>query len=275
MMPLSINKYQIILTRAEKQQTDAHLLFEEAGIGVLDLPALEINPPNDWNHMDVALKSLSSFDWLLFSSINGVKAIEKRLALTNYNLRALPSSLKIAAIGHKTSLFIKKLGYLTNYIPPSFVADSLIEYFPASSVDTKLLVIRVQSGGRNFLAEAFSEAGANFIEVAGYQSNCPKTFPKSTFDAFVDRQISAITFTSSKVVQHTCRLLEKLFGRSWREQLSSIAIISIGPQTTITCYRWIGRVDAEANPHNIEGLIAASVVVLNKASPHVLQKKDI
>nr|YP_009530544.1 uroporphyrinogen III methyltransferase [Paulinella micropora]AXY63233.1 uroporphyrinogen III methyltransferase [Paulinella micropora] len=265
-MSSHLSSFQIVLTRAEKQQSNAIRLFKEAGITILDLPALEINSPNNWNPMDKALESLNSFDWLLLSSTNGVEALEKRLTTVGYGLNTLPPNLKIASIGYKTSLALEKLGYMSDYIPPDFVADSLVTYFPASNIDIKILAIRVQNGGRTFLAEAFREVGVKFIEVAGYQSNCPKTFPKKTFEAFITQEVSAVTFTSSKIVQHTCRLLEKLFGTSWREQLKSTAIISIGPQTTITCHKWLGRVDAEANPHNLEGLVTASLEVLNQKS---------
>ena len=58
-------------------------------------------------------------------------------------------------------------------------------------------------------------------------------------------------------MQHTARLLELQFGATWQEPLQRVALVSIGPQTSITCRALLGRVDAEANPHDLDGLVAA------------------
>jgi uroporphyrinogen-III synthase len=69
--------------------------------------------------------------------------------------------------------------------------------------------------------------------------------------------VDAITFSSGKTVQHTALLLERQFGEGWEQQLEGVALVSIGPQTSQSCLQALGRVDAEANPHDFEGLVAA------------------
>jgi uroporphyrinogen-III synthase len=74
--------------------------------------------------------------------------------------------------------------------------------------------------------------------------------------------VDAITFSSGKTVQHTAQLLEQHFGDPWQEQLSGVALVSIGPQTSHACRSQLGRVDCEADPHDLDGLVAACAQAL-------------
>jgi uroporphyrinogen-III synthase len=252
----------IAVTRAEQQLGEARRLFEQAGATVLDLPALVIGPPDEWGPLDDALAELEDFHWLVLSSSNGVDAVEERLQRQGGSLAGRPRSLKIAAVGRKTAARLEGLGAPADFVPPQFVADSLIDHFPVSGWGLRLLLPRVQSGGRTVLAEAFGEAGARVVEVAAYESRCPDNLPAATAAALAEGSVDAITFSSGKTVQHTAQLLEQQFGASWQEPLQGVALVSIGPQTSHTCQALLGRVDAEANPHDLDGLVAACTKAL-------------
>jgi uroporphyrinogen-III synthase len=249
--------HTIAVTRAEQQLGEARRLFEAAGATVLDLPALVIGPPDEWGPLDDALAELDAFHWLVFSSSNGVEAVEQRLRRLGSGLAGRPRSLKIAAVGRKTAALLEQLGAPADFVPPAFVADSLIEHFPVSGWGLRLLLPRVQSGGRTLLAEAFAEAGARVVEVAAYESRCPAALPQATAAALAAGRLSAITFSSGKTVRHTAQLLEQQFGSGWRQRLEGVAVVSIGPQTSQACREVLGRVDAEADPYDLDGLVAA------------------
>ncbi len=255
--PTDLSGHTIAVTRAEQQLGEARRLFEQAGAQVLDLPALVIGPPDTWGPLDDALAELEDFHWLVVSSSNGVEAVEQRLRRLGGSLARRPAGLKIAAVGRKTAARLEELGAAPDFVPPAFVADSLIEHFPVSGWGLRLLLPRVQSGGRTLLAEAFGEAGARVVEVAAYESRCPESLPSSTAEALATGKVSAITFSSGKTVQHTAQLLEAGLGESWREQLDRVALVSIGPQTSRSCREVLGRVDAEADPHDLDGLVVA------------------
>lgn len=255
--PTDLSGHTIAVTRAEQQLGEARRLFERAGAQVLDLPALVIGPPDTWGPLDDALAELEDFHWLVVSSSNGVEAVEQRLRRQGGSLARRPAGLKIAAVGRKTAARLEELGAAADFVPPAFVADSLIEHFPVSGWGLRLLLPRVQSGGRTVLAEAFGEAGARVVEVAAYESRCPESLPPSTAEALATGRVSAITFSSGKTVQHTAQLLEADLGESWREQLNGVALVSIGPQTSRSCREVLGRVDAEADPHDLDGLVVA------------------
>ena len=254
----------VVVTRAASQQGEARRLFEAAGARVLDLPALVIGPPDSWGPLDDALAELEDFHWLVFSSANGVEAVEARLERIGSNLADRPRGVKIAAVGASTASRLERLGAPADFVPPAFVADSLIEHFPVSGWGLRLLLPRVQSGGRTHLGEAFATAGARVVEVAAYESRCPQELPLATAAALRAGQVDALTFSSGKTVQHTCALLERSFGSDWRAALDEVALISIGPQTSVRCMELLGRVDAEADPHDLHGLVRACVAGISR-----------
>ncbi|MEI7952175.1 MAG: uroporphyrinogen-III synthase, partial [Synechococcaceae cyanobacterium ELA182] len=183
--------------------------------------------------------------------------VERRLARRGISLAHRPPGLRIAAVGRKTAAVLESLGAAADFVPPDFVADSLLENFPVGVWGQRILLPRVQSGGRTMLAEAFAEAGARVVEVAAYETRCPEGLPTGTLQAIERCQLDAITFSSAKTVSHTAQLLERSFGTDWLERLEPTRVISIGPQTSLRCRALLGRVEAEADPHDLDGLVAA------------------
>ena len=261
-MTLPLANRTVLVTRAQEQQGEGRRKLEQLGARVIDLPALVIGPPDEWGPLDDALQEWEDFHWLVFSSANGVQAVEARLKRQGRGLVTRPGSLKIAAVGRKTAAALEELGAVADFVPPDFVADSLIEYFPVSGWGLRLLIPRVQSGGRTLLAEAFGEAGARVVEVAAYESRCPQTIPEEAARALEAGLVDAISFSSGKTVSHTAQLLEARFGPNWERVLAETKVVSIGPQTSQRCRDQLGRVDREANPHDIDGLVEACVQAL-------------
>ena len=92
-----------------------------------------------------------------------------------------------------------------------------------------------------------------------YETRCPDGLPSQAVRALEQRTLRAITFSSGKTVRHCAQLLEGAFGPNWRQMLDGVKVVSIGPQTSQPCLTLLGRVDAEAEPHDLEGLVAACV----------------
>jgi len=104
------------------------------------------------------------------------------------------------------------------------------------------------------------------VEVAAYESGCPATIPDTTASALDNDSVDAIAFSSGKTAEHTAQLLAQRFGESWNRRLSGVKLVSIGPQTSLSCRNHFGRVDAEADPHDLEGLVAACIQAMQSGS---------
>jgi len=257
---------KILITRAQTQQAEARKIFEAQGAIVIDFPTLVIGPPENSNLLDQAINNLEKYDWIVFSSNNGVNSIENKLNIIGKSLSDFVN-LKIAAVGKKTSARLEQIGVSVDFVPPEFVADSLIKYFPVTNIrGAKFLLPRVQSGGRNILKKSFIDLGAYVDEIPAYESFCPKNVPNEVINSISSNNVKAIVFTSGKTVANSVQLLLKSIGESWQDNFTDIRIVSIGPQTSLNCKKYFGRVDAEANPHDLDGLLQACISALKNVS---------
>jgi uroporphyrinogen III methyltransferase/synthase len=246
----------ILITRASEQSSAFADLLTAQGAKVVDFPALEIRPPSSWAGLDGAIAALPIFQWLILTSANAVNFFVDRLLAQGQDLRAL-GGLKIAVVGRKTAAVLRQRGLIPDFIPPDFVADSLVAKFPESVAGQRLLFPRVESGGREVLVQEFTAAGADVVEVAAYESGCPAEPDASALTALKTGGVDVITFASSKTVVHTAQLLEQGLGEGWRGALQGVAIASIGPKTSDSCRELLGRVDIEPEEYTLDGLTEA------------------
>ncbi len=256
MTSLPLSGKTILVTRAAGQSSQFTALLKQQGAMVLEMPAIEITPPSSWDALDHAIAHLDQFDWLILTSTNGVDYFFERLAAQQRSLADL-ATLKIAVVGQKTAQRLQNQGRQPDFIPPDFVADSLVEHFPEAVQALKILFPRVETGGREILVKELTAKGAEVTEVPAYQSGCAKTMPSDIATALQQQQIDIITFASSKTVSCFYQLLQTL--PTALPLPSSFCLASIGPQTSTTCQQLFGRVDLEATDYTLEGLTAAIV----------------
>ncbi|WP_293072322.1 uroporphyrinogen-III synthase, partial [Moorena sp. SIO4A5] len=265
-------------TRSASQSQKFNQLLEQEGATIIEMPTLVITPPSSWAGLDYAIANLANFDWLILTSSNGVDYFFKRLLNNGKDARALVG-IKIAVVGKKTAASLKQHNLQPDFIPPNFVADSLVEHFPESLTNKQVLFPRVETGGREVLVKELTEKGAQVVEVAAYESGCPDYMAPAILDAWQQRAIDIVTFASSKTVNNFYKLLNQSFNASTdtnqpysnadREQsaplntlhslLDNVCIASIGPQTSESCRQLLGRVDVEAVEYTLEGLTEAIV----------------
>lgn len=248
----------ILVTRSIGQSSQFGDRLAAAGATVIEMPALEICPPSSWKPLDQAISNISSFDWLILTSSNGVEYFFNRLQTKGKNKSAL-KKLKIALVGEKTALSLKKHDIQPDFIPPHFIADSLVINFPESLAGKKILFPRVESGGRQVLVKELTARGAEVLEVPAYESCCPQSIPLAAEVALRNGTLDLITFASSKTVQFFCLLTAAKFPEGITQYLSKTCIASIGPQTSQTCHDLFGRVDIEAEEYTVDGLTKAII----------------
>jgi uroporphyrinogen III methyltransferase / synthase len=247
---------RVLVTRAIEGSKIFRELLQSQGANVLDMPALEITEPSCWQPLDQALEKLPQFDWLILTSANAVEYFLNRLVQQSKDLRDL-ACLKIAVVGKKTAEYLIKERISPDFIPPDYIADSLIENFPEDLRGKKILFPRVESGGRDILVKELTKGGAEVVEVAAYESKSPKDIPDKVKEALINRQIDIITFASSKTVANSYHLFEKHIPSFSLELLEGVRLASIGPETSKACQIYFARVDIEAGQYTLEGLVAA------------------
>lgn len=251
----------ILVTRAAGQSSEFCQLLQQQGAVAIEMPALEITPPSSWFALDEAIANLHSFDWLILTSTNGVDYFFRRLQDKGQNPQIL-EKVKIAVVGKKTAGSLAQYGLSPDFIPPDFVADSLVEHFPEELANQKILFPRVETGGREVLVQELTAKGAKVAEVPAYQSGCPSSIAPEILEALQQQSIDIITFASSKTVQYFYQLVKD---KLTLEKLQEITVASIGPQTSKTCQQLLGKVDIEATEYTLSGLSEAIVKwVINK-----------
>jgi uroporphyrinogen III methyltransferase / synthase len=263
-----LNNLGILITRAGSSSSPFSEQLQAQGARVVEMPTLTIGAPSSWEALDRQLGLLSSFQWLVLTSVNGVEAVLDRYhqqfgeSLAEWQGKlaqnsAQNSALKVAVVGQKTAAALETAGIAIDFSPQEFIADALVAQFPEPLAGLRILFPRVESGGRDVLVREFCDRGATVVEVPAYESRCPASIDPGALAALRSGRIQVITFASSKTVRHFVQLIEAA-GLD-RHSLSAVQLASIGPQTSATCRELFGRVEIEATTYTLDGLTEAIV----------------
>jgi uroporphyrinogen III methyltransferase/synthase len=240
---------RILVTRPAHQAADLAEPLAELGASIVLQPAIEIRPPADWSPVDRAIEALDRFDWLVFSSGNGVRHLLGRLPAVGRDLRAL-GRIKIAAIGPGTADELSRFHLQPDIVPDEFRAESLAECLASGAAGTRFLLIRA-SRGREILAEELTKAGGSVEQVIVYESVDVKSPQPEMAEQMAAGKIDWTTVTSSAIA----RSLVRLFGESLRKT----KLVSISPITSATLRELGHEPAAEAREYTMPGVVAALV----------------
>ena len=232
----------VVVTRAREQASELRSRLELLGADVVELPAIEVEP------VDFTLPDLADYRWVIFTSANGVDAFfERGLASGGLDARAL-SPARVAAIGPGTANALTRHGVRADLVPERFVAESLLDAFPDGA--GRVLLARAEAA-RDVLPDGLGAKGYTVDVLSVYRTVTAPVDPHSVARLHAG-EIDAITFTSSSTVTNFCDVVGVL-------PEPGPQIVSIGPVTSETARARGLRVDAEADPHTIDGLVAALV----------------
>lgn len=251
MSSLPLAGRRVLVTRAAHQAGKLSEALRELGAEPVEVPVLEIRPPQSFAALDEALLTLSKYDWLILTSTNTVCALAERAAAMRIELTQ-PEGLKVAAVGEATASAARGLGLLVTYVPESYVAESLVKGLAGLSNGQKVLLARA-AVARDVIPDALRAAGAQVDVVEAYRNAMPEAAPGQLRRALA-RQVDAAAFTSSSSVKHLAEAAGAA-GISW--PFAGVAAISIGPITSATLRELGWEPAAEANPSDIPGLVAA------------------
>jgi uroporphyrinogen III methyltransferase / synthase len=240
---------RILVTRARHQADALAERLAELGAAVAFQPAIEIADPPEWGPVDRALAELGRYDWLVFSSANGVTALLDRLRHVQGDLRKL-SGVRLAAIGPTTAEELARYGLRADLVPDQYRAEALAAALGRDAVGKRFLLARA-SRGREVLAEELVLAGGVVEQIVVYRSSDVPSPDPEVAESLAAGRIDWVTVTSSAIAKS----LARLFGDGLRQT----RLASISPVTSETL-RALGHPPAaEARQYTMAGLIEAIV----------------
>jgi uroporphyrinogen III methyltransferase/synthase len=244
---------RVVVTRARAQAGELSRRLEALGAEVLEFPAIEIRPPEDYGPLDEAIRSLDTFDWIVFTSVNGVEAFVGRLGYHGLDLRVVPRHARVAAIGPATAEKVRKAGLTVDVTPEEYKAEALIEAIASEALSGKKVLIPRAKVAREILPERLRELGAEVVVPPAYESMPSSEGKEKLARRLANGEVDCVTFTASSTVESFARAL----GEEVVELLTRTRVACIGPITAGTAQRHGIEVDVEADEYTIPGLVRA------------------
>jgi len=245
----------VLVTRTREQAHSLVEPLEALGAEVLAMPVLETVDPQDWGPVDAAIATVGSYDWIIFTSTNGVDHFMRRFRELHSDYDDLASTC-MAAVGSATAHRMRAEGFPPSIVPDDFRAEGLVEAFEALSTDTcrRVLIPRAEEA-REVLPEALRAMGCSVDVVVVY-----RTVPAAPDPAIIARlrnhDVDVATFTSGAIAGAFLETISSA-GIDASDAMSAMVVASIGPITTRALERLGYEVDVEATESTMGALVEA------------------
>ncbi|HKO55436.1 MAG TPA: uroporphyrinogen-III C-methyltransferase [Thermoanaerobaculia bacterium] len=236
---------RIVVTRAREQASELKRLLEESGAQVVQFPTIEIAPPESFQSLDRVLDALPDYQWLIFTSTNGVRGFFDRLHEQGKDARAL-SGVMIAAVGESTAADLRTRCILPDLVPDKFLSTALLPLLEQDQRGIRTAVIRAAEGREELIEELRKRGGDVDLGIAY------RTVPV-TASADELHDLDAVTFTSASTVDN--------FFAAFNGDTDA-KLVSIGPTTSAALRKHGKEPDAEAPQATVQALHDAVLRVL-------------
>ena len=243
---------RVLVTRAREQADDlVHRLVALGAVPIV-FPTIQIVPPADgYAALDAALRNLSTFDWVVFTSVNGVVHVCDRLSALGLDM-GIFAAVRLATIGPATAEALAARGAQSDVTPERYIAEALLDAIP--HVAGKRFLLARADLARDRLRTGLQEAGAEVVDVHAYRT--VGASPDADAQAALDNGVDLLTFTSSSTVRHFVAQIGYARAQALCEQGR---VVVIGPITAQTVQEFGLRVDAVASTYTISGLVEALI----------------
>ena len=250
---------RIIVTRAQDQAAEFSERLRALGAEAIELPVISIQPPEDPVPLDRAIEQLGSYDWLIFTSVNGVRFFLDRLDRSQHDLRCLRA--RICAIGPATRRAVENLHLKVDLMPEQYVAESLVQAFAGQTLSGKRVLLPRAAVARDLIPQELTKLGAQIDVVEAYRNVAPPESAARAKEIFsAAKKPDWITFTSSSTVKN----LVSLVGL---EALDGVRVATIGPVTSETARNHGLKIEIEAKEFTLDGLVEALVGADQRITP--------
>jgi len=261
---------RVLVTRSREQAGQLSALLARHGAYPIEFPVIATEPVADFTALDAALSRLAANDWVIFTSVNGVRAVVSRLRQRGQDVRAFGAA-RLCAIGPATAAEVERSGLRVDFVPKEYVAESIAAGI--GDVVGKRILLPRSAIAREALAVDLRRRGALVEEVAAYRTTLPKGTRSEAIRArLAARELDMVAFTSSSTVRHFAELIRQRSvdiggnggsptdGRSdLVSLLEGVTIACIGPVTAKTAEEFGLHVAIRAKEFTIPGLVDAIV----------------
>ncbi|HEV7746271.1 MAG TPA: uroporphyrinogen-III synthase [Pyrinomonadaceae bacterium] len=225
----------VVITRAQDQADEFVAALERYGGKVVVCPTIEICALESYERLDDAIEHLYGYDWLIFTSVNGVDYFFQRLRMKDRDASNL-DDLKVCAIGEATADKLRDLHVHVDVIPEDFVAEGVFSALKRFVGGTEALqglniLLPRASVARDYLPKALEDAGARVDVVPAYRTVLPANLDRGRVGAMLSGDADCIAFTSSSTVRNLARLFDT---QDLSSALSGVVIACIGDITATT-----------------------------------------
>lgn len=245
---------RIVVTRARPQASSFVAALERLGAEAIEFPTIEIVPPESYEALDRAIQNIEQYDWIIFTSVNGVSCFSDRRAHLKLDARGL-GKIRAAAIGPETAKALESLGVAPHIVPQEFRAEAILEMLRPEEMRGRKVLIPRAAEARDVLVRTLRQRGAYVDVVEAYRTLAPQD-GTDRMRALLAAKADMVTFTSSSTVKNFVALAG---AKDLEKFLSTAAIGCIGPITRATAEEMGIRVDVVAMEYTITGLTRAIV----------------
>ena len=230
----------MVITRARAQVAQFASELERLGARVISCPTIEIVEPESYAALDEAIENLYEYDWLIFTSVNGVEFFLRRMVTAGRDVSEL-DELHLCTIGEATALRLRQAQVHVDVIPELFKAEGVFAAIKLylggrEALNGLNFLIPRAAVARDYLPKALEEAGARVDVVAAYRTIRPETAERGRVKALLaGGAVDCITFTSSSTVVNFAQLFEPA---DLSELLDGVAVACIGDITAATATQY-------------------------------------
>jgi uroporphyrinogen III methyltransferase / synthase len=247
---------RIVVTRARAQASELIEQLTTLGAECLQYPTIKVVPPESWTPLDLAISALPDYNWLIFTSVNGVQSFFDRLFTLGLDTRSL-GHLRTAAIGPATAERLRRFGLNTDILPKTYQAESVAEAFAAVDIRGEKILLPRAKEARAVLPEALRGMGALVDEIVVYQTIEATAEKRILREELQAGTVDMVTFTSSSTVRNFRSLLPP--EPQGMDLMKGVRVACIGPITADTARSLGFEPDITAAQYTIAGLCQALI----------------
>lgn len=247
---------RILMTRAKEQAAELADLLDAYGAEPVEAPTIRIVPPEDWTAVDRAIDAVGSYQWVIFTSVNGVDRFMTRLRARGLDARCL-AGRQVCCIGPRTAQELEQFGVRADVVPADYQAEGVLAALGGQDLKQARILIPRAEVAREVLPDELRARDAHVDVVTVYRTITPNGDGEEWYRQLSDRQIHVVTFTSSSTVRNFVTMLGGM--ERVRPLLQSVLVACIGPITARTAEEFGLTVSIVPGENTIPALVDAIV----------------